>query len=204
MGGYSYDTAAEDAEMAIRCHKFGFLVLQDLTATVVTEVPLTIRALKSQWKRWVFGIYQAIYKHRDVLVHSRYGMLMPVMWYAALSTIIPTVVLPFMYFRFGQAVVAGNWRMVVIYPLVFTCYRFMMCVFAMVVLREWSWNPFTAVYYRFINDPLQIYLTYATWYAIITGKIIGWNGTRVQRQGAEPAATRTLATEEAATEPASA
>ena len=172
VGGFHTDTLAEDTDFGWLFHKLGLKVRQDLTAVVYTQVPLKIPQLSGQWRRWTYGIYQAMFKHRDVLVSARYGMLCPMMWYSMLSVVVPTLVLPYNYFRFGQSVWAGNWKMAVLYFTVFTVYRFMVCILAMVILREWSWNLPLAVLYRFINDPLQIYISYRTWYAIVTGQLV--------------------------------
>jgi hypothetical protein len=64
---------------------------------------------------------------------------------------------------------------------VFTGFRLVQNLTAMVVLREWSWDPLTAVFYRFINDPLQVYLAYRTVFAVMTGRLVSWKGTRVAR-----------------------
>jgi len=42
-------------------------------------------------------------------------------------------------------------------------------------------DPVTAVFYRFINDPLQIYLAYRVVFAMATGRLISWRGTRAAR-----------------------
>lgn len=172
VGGFHTDTLAEDTDLGWLFHKKYLKVRQDLTAVVFTQVPLTIRQLTGQWRRWTYGIYQAMYKHRDVLVRARYGKLSLMMWYSVISVVVPTLVLPYNYFRFGQALFAGNWKMVVVYFTVFTVYRFMVCLLAMVILREWSWNILLAVLYRFTNDPLQFYIAYRTWFAMFTGQLV--------------------------------
>jgi hypothetical protein len=40
----------------------------------------------------------------------------------------------------------------------------------MAILREWM-NPLNAIWYRIINDPLQIYLAITCWTKVLTGNV---------------------------------
>jgi hypothetical protein len=112
---------------------------------------------------------------------GEYGALTWVMWYSVMGLLIPIVLMPLNYVITITAVASGNWSELMIYLAVFTGFRLLQNLTAMVVLREWSWDPLTAVFYRFINDPLQVYLAYRTVFAIATGRLVGWKGTRVAR-----------------------
>mgnify|MGYP001793667361 FL=1 len=101
--------------------------------------------------------------------------------YALLGTLIPTVVLPVNYLLCALALATGNWRPVVIILVTFTALRVTMSVVAMITLREWSWDPLTAVFYRFLNDPLQIYLAVSSMFSVITGRAVAWG--KVPRYG---------------------
>jgi hypothetical protein len=41
---------------------------------------------------------------------------------------------------------------------------------SMAIMREWM-NPFDAVWYRLINDPLWIYLTVTCWWKVLRGNL---------------------------------
>jgi hypothetical protein len=112
---------------------------------------------------------------------GEYGALTWVMWYSVIGLLIPIVLMPLNYAIAIMAAASGNWSELVIYLVVFTGFRLLQNLTAMVVLREWSWDPLTAVFYRFINDPLQVYLAYRTVFAIATGRLVSWKGTRVAR-----------------------
>jgi peptidoglycan/xylan/chitin deacetylase (PgdA/CDA1 family)/cellulose synthase/poly-beta-1,6-N-acetylglucosamine synthase-like glycosyltransferase len=180
--GMAGDTVGEDADAGLDLREAGFMVVQDIKAVAITQIPDTLRGIARQWLRWSFGAAQNVWKHKRVMVQpGRYGALTWVMWYAVISMLIPLVVLPVSYAAMGLAIAMGRWSSLWFYLAVFTGFRLVQNLTAMVVLREWSWDPVTAVFYRFINDPLQIYLAYRTLFAMLTGRLIGWKGTRVTR-----------------------
>jgi cellulose synthase/poly-beta-1,6-N-acetylglucosamine synthase-like glycosyltransferase/peptidoglycan/xylan/chitin deacetylase (PgdA/CDA1 family) len=180
--GMSNDTAGEDADAGLAVREAGYRVELDINARAITQCPCTIRAVARQWTRWTFGTIQNFYKHRTIMGHpAKYGGLTWVMWYSAISFLVPLVLLPVSYGVTVLAALNGNWSKVVLYYAVFTIFRLLQNLTAMVVLREWSWDPVTAVFYRFINDPLQIYLAWRTLFALATGRLIGWDGTRAKR-----------------------
>jgi hypothetical protein len=53
----------------------------------------------------------------------------------------------------------------------------------MVIMREWL-NPLTSIWYRIVNDPLQIYLAVTCWYKVLSGNVQSrkiWS--KIPRQG---------------------
>ena len=99
VGGFTDVTLAEDCDLSLSLHRAGWRVTQDDDAIAYTEAPETVDALLDQRTRWTFGSLQAIWKHRDLLFRSRYGLLG---WYVlpqfALAIILPIVFLPFIVF----------------------------------------------------------------------------------------------------------
>lgn len=183
--GMAGDTVGEDADAALELREAGFIVVQDIKAVAVTQIPDTLRSIARQWLRWSFGMAQNIWKHKRIMLQAgRYGALTWVFWYAVISVLIPLLVLPLSYATVGLAIATGNWSSILFYIAVFTGFRLVQNLTAMWVLREWSWDPVTAVFYRFLNDPLQVYLAYRTLFAMLSGRLIGWKGTRVTRSPA--------------------
>jgi biofilm PGA synthesis N-glycosyltransferase PgaC len=184
--GISGDTVAEDADIALGLREAGYDIGQDIRAVAVTQAPCTLTGIARQWTRWTFGTVQNLWKHKAIMAQpGRYGALSWVMWYSVLAWLMPTVLLPLSYVVTGLAIATGTWHQLVFFLIVFTGFRLVQNVTAMIVLREWSWDPVTAVFYRFINDPLQIYLAYRTVLAILTGRLVTWKGTRVARVGTD-------------------
>lgn len=180
--GVPGDTVGEDADAGLELREAGFTVVQDIRAVAITQAPDTLKGIAKQWTRWTFGTVQNLWKHKKIMVRvGEYGALTWVMWYSVMGLLIPIVLMPLNYAITITAVASGNWSELVIYLAVFTGFRLLQNLTAMVVLREWSWDPLTAVFYRFINDPLQVYLAYRTVFAIATGRLVSWEGTRVAR-----------------------
>ncbi len=63
IGGFRYDTLAEDADAAMTAQKLRYRVLHDNHAICDTEAPETLPALLKQRKRWMFGNYQVLWKN---------------------------------------------------------------------------------------------------------------------------------------------
>jgi cellulose synthase/poly-beta-1,6-N-acetylglucosamine synthase-like glycosyltransferase/peptidoglycan/xylan/chitin deacetylase (PgdA/CDA1 family) len=180
--GVPGDTVGEDADAGLELREAGYTVVQDIRAVAITQAPDTLKGIAKQWTRWTFGTVQNLWKHKKIMVRvGEYGALTWVMWYSVLGLLIPIVLMPVNYAIAIMAAASGNWSELVIYLVVFTGFRLLQNLTAMVVLREWSWDPLTAVFYRFINDPLQVYLAYRTVFAIATGRLVSWKGTRVAR-----------------------
>ncbi len=182
-GGFPLNTMAEDADLGMVLRWRGYKIVQDLDAVAFTEVPMTLVALKKQQLRWTFGIYQVIFKHSRILAHPmRFGPLSYlVMPYALLGMMIPTIVLPINYLLCALALATGNWQPIVFIFMVFIGFRVVMSLVAMITLREWSLDPLTALFYRFLNDPLQIYLAIRSMYSVVTGRAVAWG--KVPRYG---------------------
>jgi cellulose synthase/poly-beta-1,6-N-acetylglucosamine synthase-like glycosyltransferase/peptidoglycan/xylan/chitin deacetylase (PgdA/CDA1 family) len=180
--GIPGDTVGEDADAGLELREAGFTVVQDITAVAITQAPDTLKGIAKQWTRWTFGTVQNLWKHKKIMVRvGEYGALTWVMWYSVLGLLIPIVLMPLNYAITALAIARGNWSALAVYMAVFTGFRLVQNLTAMVVLREWSWDPLTAVFYRFINDQLQVYLAYRSVFAVMTGRLVSWKGTRVAR-----------------------
>jgi peptidoglycan-N-acetylglucosamine deacetylase len=68
LGGYTSDTLAEDADLTIRLLRAGYKVAYEERAIALTEAPETTRELFKQRFRWMFGMLQTTFKHRDALL----------------------------------------------------------------------------------------------------------------------------------------
>jgi len=74
IGGFDEKSITEDMEIAYRIHKHGYEIKSCLDAKVITEVPLNIKGLFRQRKRWYTGALQTLYQHRDVMFKKELGI----------------------------------------------------------------------------------------------------------------------------------
>jgi cellulose synthase/poly-beta-1,6-N-acetylglucosamine synthase-like glycosyltransferase len=99
VGGYSTDTVAEDMELVVRIHKYfrqrkqPYKVLFSAEPICWTEVPSDMTTLRRQRNRWHRGVWETLWKHRDMLLNPRYGRLgmlaIPYFWlFEALSPVL--------------------------------------------------------------------------------------------------------------------
>ena len=173
VGGFKSHLIAEDAAagMELRRRFPGMRIRQDITAVALTEVPLTSKALRSQWRRWTFGVMQVMMDHREIFVRpDKYGGLTIQLWWSLYGLIVPTLLLPVTYVLIVVTAVNHNYRNLLIYPVIFIVYRVVTTLVSMVIMREWL-NPLTSVWYRIVNDPLQIYLAVTCWYKVLSGNV---------------------------------
>jgi cellulose synthase/poly-beta-1,6-N-acetylglucosamine synthase-like glycosyltransferase len=90
-GFYDPDTLVEDFDLTIKALKTGNVVQASSSAVSYTEAPQTVGGLLKQRLRWYRGNFQALWKHRDAALNSRYGFLQKLSFpYMAISmTFIP-------------------------------------------------------------------------------------------------------------------
>ena len=79
-GGFSSDTLAEDADLAMALCRRGWRVVHAAAARARTEAPATRRELVKQRARWSFGVLQALWKHRRACAPGRGGAFGRVVW----------------------------------------------------------------------------------------------------------------------------
>ncbi len=90
-GFYDPDTLVEDFDVTMKALKTGHIVQASASALSYTEAPQTLGGFIKQRLRWYRGNFQAMWKHRDAALNSRYGFLQKLAFpYMALTmTFIP-------------------------------------------------------------------------------------------------------------------
>lgn len=80
-GGLDLDSVGEDCELAIRIHRLmrhgrrAYRIAFVAEPVCWTEVPATLRDLRSQRVRWSRGLAQVLRRHRAMLANPRYGLV---------------------------------------------------------------------------------------------------------------------------------
>jgi biofilm PGA synthesis N-glycosyltransferase PgaC len=175
VGGYTDVTLAEDCDLSLSLHRAGWNVTQEDEAIAYTEAPETVDALLDQRVRWTFGSLQAIWKHRDLLFRSRYGLLG---WYVlpqqALAILVPLVFLPFIVFMGIRTVQEQGIQVILVYFLLFLAAHLFVAAVGIVLMRE-KWRHLWMVpVYRIVYEPLRAYLLYTAVYMAVRGVRAGW------------------------------
>jgi cellulose synthase/poly-beta-1,6-N-acetylglucosamine synthase-like glycosyltransferase/peptidoglycan/xylan/chitin deacetylase (PgdA/CDA1 family) len=172
--GYLPDrVVAEDAEAPQRMRRVRprMRILQDLTAVAYTEVPLSFKVLRSQWRRWTIGVLQTLFEHREIFYRmDKYQLLTLQWWFALYGNVIPSLFLPLSYAMVIYGAVSGTLGPIYLFPAIFIAFRAVQTIASMIILRT-KMNPFVAIWYRLINDPLQIYLTVVCYWMVLSGRM---------------------------------
>jgi cellulose synthase/poly-beta-1,6-N-acetylglucosamine synthase-like glycosyltransferase len=72
--GFDPNNITEDLEIAYRIHKAGYKIESCLTAHVRTICPETFKGIYVQRRRWYSGAIQTWFKHKDLMMNSKYGL----------------------------------------------------------------------------------------------------------------------------------
>ena len=81
VDGFWTATVAEDMELVVRMHKHNrrtgrpYRILFTPDPICWTEVPSNMRTLRRQRNRWHRGLWETLWRHRDMLFNPRYGRL---------------------------------------------------------------------------------------------------------------------------------
>ncbi len=73
IGGFDEKNITEDLEIAYRIQKKGYKIDNCMDARVYTILPPTFKKICIQRKRWYSGAVYTLYKHRKMLLNSKYG-----------------------------------------------------------------------------------------------------------------------------------
>jgi cellulose synthase/poly-beta-1,6-N-acetylglucosamine synthase-like glycosyltransferase/peptidoglycan/xylan/chitin deacetylase (PgdA/CDA1 family) len=174
-GGLSDNTLAEDCDLTICLQRLGYKITQDNRAIALTEAPTTLTSLAKQRLRWMFGNIQVFHKHRNIVLRPRYGALgMLVLPYALLSILVPLLFTPLMYASAALSLLGGNWQSIVLFAIFVTVIHLVLSLTAVIMTKERLSHLLVVPLYRFIYEPLRMYLLYATMLKVLKGRATTW------------------------------
>jgi cellulose synthase/poly-beta-1,6-N-acetylglucosamine synthase-like glycosyltransferase len=144
-------------------------------AIAYTEAPEDTKSLAKQRFRWAFGTLQAAWKHRDALFVPKYGSLgfvaLPSIW---LFQVVLSVLSPFAEFAMAMALIAGNWRIVLLYYFAFFVLELLTGILAYALegtpAQDLGLLFFQRIYYR----QLMLYVLGKSLMFAIRGRLVGW------------------------------
>jgi hypothetical protein len=116
-------------------------------------------------------VLQTLFEHREIFYRmDKYQLLTLQWWFALYGSVVPQLFLPLSYIMLIYGLTQGTLGPIYLFPIIFIGFRAVQTVIAMIILRA-KMNPFAAIWYRFINDPLQIYLTAVCFWMILSGRM---------------------------------
>jgi len=198
VGLYDSDTSAEDADITFKIVRAGWIVRNEPRALAVTEAPEKVREFNKQRFRWMFGMIQVAFKHRDVYFQRGGSGLK---WF----TIPNIVVFQFLFTLFApimDALLVANFASdawayahhggnllsdrtieVLAYWGVFQVIEFAFAAVGLWLHREpgnWRLLPLTVIQ-RFYYRQLIFWISLRTLFAVLCGQFTGWG--RAKRLG---------------------
>jgi cellulose synthase/poly-beta-1,6-N-acetylglucosamine synthase-like glycosyltransferase len=175
LDGFGHDTLAEDADLTLAVRRLGNIVRYEQEAIAYTEAPEDTKSLAKQRFRWSFGTLQAAWKHRDALFAPRYGTLgfvaLPGIWLfqVALSSLSP-----FAEIAMIAALIAGNWRVVLVYYFAFFLLELLTGALAYALEGTAAWDLALLFFQRIYYRQLMLYVLGKSLIFALRGRLVGW------------------------------
>ena len=171
-GGFSLDTLAEDTDLTLSMHRFGYRIEYAHDAVAWTEAPETIRGLAGQRFRWAFGTLQCLWKHRDMVFNPEFNALgwfaLPGVWFAQilLVAITPVVDLLLLF-----SLLSGGASAMGLFFLTFLVMDMLLAVAACLMDDEPIWKAWRVLPMRLLYRPL---LSWVVWRSILKATKGAW------------------------------
>jgi cellulose synthase/poly-beta-1,6-N-acetylglucosamine synthase-like glycosyltransferase/peptidoglycan/xylan/chitin deacetylase (PgdA/CDA1 family)/spore germination protein YaaH len=197
-GLYDSDTSAEDADATFKIARAGWLVRNEPKALAVTEAPEKIHEFNKQRFRWMFGMIQVAFKHRDiyfkrganglkwftipniVVFQFLFTLFAPIMDALLVAALLADA---WSYTHHGGSVLSSGTIEILAYWGVFQTLELAFAAVALWLHGEagnWRLLPLTIVQ-RFYYRQLIFWISLRTLFAVLCGQFTGWG--RAKRLG---------------------
>jgi len=187
-GGFGHDTLAEDADLTLAIRRTGKIIRYEQDAIAWTEAPEDTASLAKQRFRWSFGTLQAAWKHRDALFVPKYGTLgfvaLPGIW---VFQILLATLSPFAEIAMCLALLAGNWKIVLVYYFAFFIFEILTGILAYVLEGTSAWDLSLLFFQRIYYRQLMLYVLARSLLFAVRGRLVGW-GKLERRASVAPVA----------------
>ena len=175
VGGFGYDTLAEDTDLTLAIRRFGYTIRYEENAVAYTEAPENTKALAKQRFRWAFGTLQAAWKHRDATFNPSYGFLgwvaLPSIW---IFQVLLAALSPFADVAMIIALFAGNWKIVLLYYFGLFVLEVLAALLAFSLERAKPWDLALLFFQRLYYRQLMYYVLAKSMLYAMRGRLVGW------------------------------
>ena len=187
-GGFGNDTLAEDADLTLAIRRMGYAVRYEQEAIAYTEAPEDGASLAKQRFRWSFGTLQAAWKHRDALFVPKYGTLgfvaLPGIW---LFQVLLSSLSPFAEVAMVMALLAGNWKIVLLYYAAFFGFELFTGIAAYLLEGIPAWDLSLLFFQRIYYRQMMLYVLGRSLMFAVRGRLVGWGKLERKASVSQPA-----------------
>jgi cellulose synthase/poly-beta-1,6-N-acetylglucosamine synthase-like glycosyltransferase len=198
VGLYDADTSAEDADITFKIVRAGWIVRNEPRALAVTEAPEKVHEFNKQRFRWMFGMLQVAFKHRDVYLQRgtrglKWFTIPNIVVFQFLFTLFAPIMDALLIWAFasdawayahhGGSLLSGRTVEILACWGIFQILEVAFAAFALWLHREpgyWSLLPLTVIQ-RFYYRQLIFWISLRTLLAVLCGQFTGWG--RAKRLG---------------------
>jgi peptidoglycan-N-acetylglucosamine deacetylase len=191
-GGFTHDTLAEDADLTLTLLRMGYKICAEESAIAYTEAPENINSFLKQRFRWMFGTFQAIWKHRDAILRPQYGAMgMVTLPNLLIFQVVLSFVSPIMDLSMVMSLWWAGWQKqqhpeqfssdmlfhMLFYYLLFIAVDYLAAViaFSLEPTQE-DWSQLIWLFpQRFFYRQLMYFVAIKAVLAAIEGHLVGWN-----------------------------
>ncbi len=185
-GGFTTDTLAEDCDLTMRLHRYGWLVRNSTTAISYTEAPETMKQFLKQRFRWSFGVMQSFWKHRDAVFNPKYknfGMI------ALPNILIFQMILPFLapladlililsLVAAGFGIMPASLEHIITYYIIFSVVDIVGAAIAFTYEKADYKKLFWLIPQRLIYRQLMYYILIKSFNKALKGELQGWGALK--------------------------
>ncbi len=182
IGGFSFDTIAEDTDLTLSIKEAGYKIVYDAEAVALTEAPATLRDLLTQRFRWTFGTMQSVWKHKKSLFNPRRGSLGLIgLPYLLLFQIIFPLFSPLFDLVFIASILNRQHGLMLASFLVYTVIDVITAAIALKLDGEKLRSLWILVPQRLVYRQLMYYVIARSFVNVLKGRLVHWG--KLKRTG---------------------
>ncbi len=182
VGGFTFDTLAEDTDLTLSIKEAGHTVIYDAKAIAYTEAPATVRDLLKQRFRWTFGTMQAVWKHKSSFLNPRKGSLgMIGLPYLLLFQIVFPLFSPLFDLGMIIGLLTHQYGLIVLSFVVYTLADVITSAIALWLDHEKLRNLWILIPQRIFYRQLMYYVIARSVINVLRGRLVHWG--KLERQG---------------------
>lgn len=182
VGGFTFDTLAEDTDLTLSIKEAGYTVIYDAKAIAYTEAPATVSDLLKQRFRWTFGTMQAVWKHKSSFLNPRKGSLgMIGLPYLVFFQIVFPLFSPLFDLGMTVGLLTHQYKLIIISFGVYTLADVITSAIALRLDNEKLRNLWILIPQRIFYRQLMYYVIARSVINVLKGRLVHWGN--LERQG---------------------